>query len=125
MFEQVIIQFFFIRGDNFILGTRTAFRTLKCFVHWYFVVYFKCLGNGREARGLHVSAANQPIGAPDQYWMAQERKKIMYIYKLTFYLNDSKTAHKLKLYKTGKLTRLHVTEDILCVVQAILSITKE
>lgn len=59
---------------------RTASRTRReCFVCWYFVVYFKCLGNGREAHGLHVSAASQPIGAPYQYQMAQEKKNYVHI----------------------------------------------
>lgn len=59
---------------------RTASKTWReGFVCWYFVVYFKCLGNGREAHGLHVSAASQPIGAPYQYQMAQEKKNYVHI----------------------------------------------
>lgn len=66
------------------VGMKTASRTeQEGFVCWYFVVYFKCLGNGREAHGLHGSAAYQPIGAPDQYQMAQEKKTN----KLCTYIN--------------------------------------
>lgn len=59
-----------------VCGNEKCIQDIKCFVCWYFVVYFKCLGNGKEAHGLHVSAANQPIGAPDQYQMAQEKNKL-------------------------------------------------